>query len=389
MNYYQSGLRIWRISLSNSLGFDKEQENQLIICENSYALFVAITMRLSEIIPANTDIIFTDTFDFTQVADSLRGLQLFRDIWMVQTRRLVTKTKSKPHEEREHISKHPEKFMPIPFGNNNYTHLWLSRDSLCSKYYYYSLVNLGSTPKIRFFEEGNTSYCLDLSTLSQDYIPHDGFGKLSFAKACQDIWLFEPEEFQPIKVPFECKPIPKTLLRDSKFQETIMLLFGNGELPHKHFVFLEQCFNEDGGVTDDLEIVKYIAQVVGKESIEIRLHPRTKVNRFEPFGYTTSTGEGALWETQLMQHLDQIKDLVLITVDSTAAFSSYKLMNVPMDVIILDRLIWGSYKDKNSKSKMQYFSTMVDRCNRDKTHCFRPYSYPELKIDLEYLMRKI
>ena len=357
----------------NPFYFDDEPEGEtssasegsLVVCETKHALFTALALRTSGIIAQDSDLIFTDSQDFSTLSEALERECLFRNIWHVQTRAIVTRTIRMEPDERAACVRSPEDFMPLPFSARTYAHLWLNLDNLCPKYYFYALVNLGSAPEVHFLDEGNSSYCLNLASLKTDSIPHAQFKDNAFENRCKDIWLFQPGLFQPEKASFEVKEIPKDAISTHEFRSLIARVFGEAPLPEREFVFFEQCFSEDNGVTNDLEVVKHIAKRVGADNLEIRLHPRTKIDRFSPFGFKTVRSESSLWEAALLEHPDILDGKTFITVDSTAVFSPLKLLGKPSSSIILNRMIWGSYKGKDDRLKISYLEAAA-RLNNGK-----------------------
>ena len=72
-----------------------------------------------------------------------------------------------------------------------------------------------------------------------------------------------------------------------------------------------------------------IAEKVGKENIVVKLHPRRNVDRFSDKGIKVSKSTGIPWEAFLLTN--DFKDKVVLTISSSAAFSSrlYFDMNIP------------------------------------------------------------
>lgn len=55
-------------------------------------------------------------------------------------------------------------------------------------------------------------------------------------------------------------------------------------------------------VINDISIVNRIAKVVGKENILVKLHPRSKTDRFKKMGYETNNNTLIPWEVLYMNH---------------------------------------------------------------------------------------
>lgn len=361
----------------------------LVICENNLALVSSLLLRIGGKMSGPADIMFTDALDFSPAINYLTNQDcgLFDNVWRVETRSLVTSTIRKSRQERRRITLNPEAFMPIPFNRERYTDLWLNLDSLCPKYYYYCLVNRGDRPAVHFVEEGNSSYFMDLSTLKTDCIDHDHFKEGCFKDNCKDIWLSQTKLYQPDTVALEVRQLPKTAFDDSRLSAFMSAVFKKNDIPKQRYIFFEQCNIEDGYITNDLELVNEIASIVGRENMVIRLHPRTKEDRFKPLGYTTICNENSLWEADLMGAVDQIADKVLISIESTAVFTPLIMFDSPVRSVVLDKIVWGSYKNRYNKEKCAYIDALEQLSNKTTLRCFRPSTLDELRIYFDFLVR--
>ena len=76
---------------------------------------------------------------------------------------------------------------------------------------------------------------------------------------------------------------------------------------------------------DDFKLILYIAEIVGKENLLVKLHPRNKINRFEKYGIATNKTIGIPWE--LIQMNDDFSDKVLLTISSGSVLASKLYFN--------------------------------------------------------------
>ena len=79
---------------------------------------------------------------------------------------------------------------------------------------------------------------------------------------------------------------------------------------------MEEAFFDDKIPSNDLELVLRIAEIVGKDQMIIKLHPRNKVNRFQEYGFQTMQHTQVPWEITLMD--EDITDKILFTISSIA-----------------------------------------------------------------------
>lgn len=107
-------------------------------------------------------------------------------------------------------------------------------------------------------------------------------------------------------------------------------------------IFFEDCSATDGNLIDDVELVKSLADYVGVENIEIKLHPRNINDRFKEKGLKTDQS-GLPWEIILMN-----KD-----------FTGYRFYTVASGSVLASKLylkddvkIYFLYKCINKRSKL-------------------------------------
>ena len=357
----------------------------LFFCETKYALLSMLIIRYTQAKECEADIVFTDAADFSEIICRLKQTGVFGNVWQMQTRDLITDINRGTVEGKKYADENPEKVLPLPEelkSSQDYTDLWLNLDSVCPKLFYYAMTSFGNDMNVHFVDEGNSSYFMDLSTLKRDFMDHDRRGEQSFGVRAKDTYLYNPELYMNGKCDVTARQLEKDVLYEDWFQKIVFELFETENCPQEKYIFFEQCFNDDGGVVNDIEIIDHIAEIVGKENMIIRLHPRTKIDRFSVFGYKVVQPTGALWEATLLKN--DFEDKVFITIDSTAILSSYKILAKNQKTIILDKLIWGNYKNKNNKKNSLYLKKMIQLCNQDVVSCYEPYTKEELDIIFEY-----
>ena len=123
---------------------------------------------------------------------------------------------------------------------------------------------------------------------------------------------------------FEILPIKKVQKDDKEYINMLNVIFGYNsmnDIYDKKIVFFEESYYADGNDIGDVEIVNYIASVVGKENIFIKIHPRNPINRFAELGYKTNRNTVIPWEITAMN--EDFSDKTLITIASGSSITSY------------------------------------------------------------------
>jgi hypothetical protein len=99
-------------------------------------------------------------------------------------------------------------------------------------------------------------------------------------------WYFNPGLVQ-YNADFDICKIPAFDIKDKELIYKINTIYGysNNCDVKQDVIFLEGKSFTDGLPTDDLELLNRLCRNIGKENIVVKLHPRTRVNRFISEGY--------------------------------------------------------------------------------------------------------
>lgn len=148
------------------------------------------------------------------------------------------------------------------------------------------------------------------------------------------IYFFEPQLVQ-FKSKCPILSMPK-LSRDNKslcdFVFTAFNLHAIRDKYEQKFVIFEDGNTFFANSNDDLEIIKTVVDTVGAENVFVKLHPRTKINRFEPMGITTNKDVGIPWEA-IMLYRD-FNHKVFVTTSSGAPMTGLLYFNDDCNTIM-------------------------------------------------------
>lgn len=169
------------------------------------------------------------------------------------------------------------------------------------------------------FEEG-------LSTYSESFMREvlDMRLKKGFAMDIVDINVYQKDRVQMRIDDIEYKTIPFFDKKDKAMLQTLNRIFDYREELDRYdpkVIFFEESYYADGKDVGDLKIVKALADHYGKENIMIKLHPRSKIDRFKASGYKTNANTSIPWELILLNQ--SIEDKLLCTLMSNAVLSPW------------------------------------------------------------------
>ena len=186
-------------------------------------------------------------------------------------------------------------------------------------------------------------------------------------------YLFYPELLQ-FKTRYETNKIPKIDRNNIEYCNFIQTAFGNttrSDLDAKYIFFEENIVDPS---VDDFSLIMKIAEKVGKDNVVVKLHPRRKVDRFSDKGIKVSKSTGIPWEAFLLTN--DFKDKVVLTISSSAAFSSRLYFDLNIPTIMLYKITGPNPGIVNVKKYIKYAD---DFCRKfGDNEFFVPKSMSEL-----------
>ena len=324
---------------------------KLFICETPIQIIISLCIK-EQCSNSNdiVDLIVTNTFNnYDYVAKKIRELNIFNNVYIAninykQKLRKILKfqyifnTKS---YLKKLFSKESELYDELYFSNYD------TFTTSIRTYLYRKNKNL----KTNFFEEGYTSYfpymkveqvSLLLRILHlKNYI----FCKKMLIDNVDSILLFEPDLLM-FKPKFPIFKINRKILESNKFRDNIKFIF-NSETSaleyDKKYIILEEFHPE----YNDEEVFNEIINIVGKENVIIKLHPRRNENRFEKKGVKTLGNDGIPWEA--LAFSSDFSKKVLISIGSGSIISHRILFGDNMRAYLLFKFLGANLKQFDNK----------------------------------------
>lgn len=181
-------------------------------------------------------------------------------------------------------------------------------------------------------------------------------------KMTSNYYFYEPSQVSDYLINrYTIKEIPKLSRNDQDFIDTITNVFELKEVSQKYpqkYIFFEQCFLEDGLAVDDFSLIVEIGKIVGKENLLIKMHPRSKTDRFAKHGYHTMFAEGNLpWEVVMLQH--DFSNHVFITVNSGSVISPFIIFEEKIKTFYLG-LLFNNQFSWILKERCEVFDSRVE-----------------------------
>lgn len=330
---------------------------KLIVCNTVYQLYNAINLRQNVFNELDrVDIIITDRTDFGTIIEKLRKTSLFENVYFVEinkfysnylyknkvVRYLVNNLKVELIFKEYYIRR---LFQNEPF-NGQYDEMYFSNHDTFSDLLYNYLYKNNSSIRIFEFEDGFGTYVRPLR--NEKFNENDLLIKLFALLNIKFIlpsrligaYLYEPElycwkdDIPKIKMP----KFDKNSSDDIKILNEIFN-YSLSDYFDKKFILLEESFYADKIRNNDYELFSKIIELLGENSVLVKLHPRNRVNRFDRYSELKVFNKPVPWEVITIN--ESFDDKVLVTITSSTVFTPILLYDAKCKIISLYKLLEG------------------------------------------------
>lgn len=371
-----------------TIEYAKSSKRVLFVCETPYHLFNTIQIKCQLYTDVPADIVFTASADFSEYIPRIRELKLFEKIY--QSEYTVTKdiAKLRSTMPNKDITKHPERYehhIDLPEEYSDYFMPVLS--SPYQKILYLTLAGNGTAPRVHVFEDGAITYIADvIESMQKDMLYHGG--KLQsdpFCKSLCEILVRKPSLYIENNYKFTVAKLPDFRLSDKIILKTMTTVFGEQKLPKEKYIFFNEPFSSEGLLCNDVDILKEIAELIGKENITVKLHPRAANEREKYVSHGFSIYENnAPWEAIFMN--PEIEEKVLLSVSSNSLVTPWSVGGKKPTVIYLWKVMKLSLRHHVRESRFPKFISLIEKeMNCGKKTMFCPNTQPELIQTIKYI----
>lgn len=351
----------------------------LFICSTYYQLMTAINIKRTLCIQQTADLLLTDTTDFNGIIDNIKKCNVFRDVYQCKVTEKMVQLSNMSVAERKKSTNPIEVYNHVGLPHD-YTDLYMTFSRLsCTLYYYF--IHMDTHLDVHLYEDGVTTYYLPISKrFETDGLDHGQYGERRLMNHIVENLMYATELYCAEKFSWPNVQLTKPQQSDG-LKDVIFSIFDRESLPGERYVFLEE-FHAGmllGNLFSDFLIMEKVAEIVGKENIVIKRHPRCPVDRFTPAGYKVMDNQRFPWEIILFG--ENIDDKVLLTVSSTAVLTPLTLFDQKNKVICFSDLVLSdkaNFWDEHFKQKV-----LKEYNAETKTICF-PRSEQELSAYIHY-----
>ena len=281
----------------------------LIVATTVYHIFVAIQMKNTILKKYKTDIIIGDeTSQSDQIAKRLRATGFFRKVYYVQMNDYNKKIgKYSTYTSLNYSLKRYSDVRSVFKVEYKYDHLFVPFfHHFHMNLYDYIKTFSNKNVKVSLYEEGLAIY-RGMKIIYDKRVKEIGKDKIyritKYGKMLNEIdgiVSFHPELLQWDHCCFKKKKIPPIDRKDDVLKKLLNRVFGyskeKSQKISEDIIFFEEAKYEDGYSINDVSLVNEMASYFGKDNILVKLHPRSKMNRFASQGLKTYSDCSIPWE---------------------------------------------------------------------------------------------
>lgn len=320
-----------------------------IVCETAFQIIVALYIRYQFKKQSDEfDIIITDTFnEYESIANRIKDIGVFDNVIIVKAKQIISpfgiKNKVCNAIKIFSIEKLINKLFINGISHYKTLYYWNYDVFTVLLRSYFELKNIH--PKIYVFEEGYITYMpiekvvpkhtlLKISEF-RNYI----YGLKNVSREnISGLLVFEPDLLL-FKTKYPIIKIDRSIIEKTNLKEDVNYIFNAsvaiGNYDRRYIIF-EEGFAAMHPEIDDYNLYKKIIDKVGTDNVIIKLHPRTKVNRFEKLGVKVLGSDGIPWEAIVLA--GKFSDKVLIAIGSGSLTNCRLLFGTSIESYLLFRL---------------------------------------------------
>lgn len=311
----------------------------LILTYTHFQLITAIQLKLTELKFDNVDVIVTDQSKGSkEAARRLQDMRIFQSVYFVHDSDGLDKF-SRFDKYRRYLSawiSPKEKLKEYVELNGCYDLFFFHNASLLTHLICHCL---GEKTACFRFDEGYSTYTKPLLNKRwlHRWMIRGAFGDIRHR--LQGIYLFHPELFrQKVDCPlFPIKPLGSDCTELKQILNEVFDYTPDPQLRNADYIFLEESFRLHAQMTEDVELVCQIADLVGVGRLVVKQHPRSRNNPFQERGITTVQSGDIPWEVILMN--EDFSHKTILSVMSGTALAPALYRYPPLKTYLLFRCV--------------------------------------------------
>ena len=274
---------------------------KLFICNTYYQLIVAIQMKLTIMADADVDIIITDrSRNSVRICEKVKEIHLFDKVYYHSFK--------EPKSGRASTLERIYYVYGGTFGNRKYR---LTKDAyydeiccfnfdLHAHFVYEYCARINKDIRCSKYEEGFISYASGEDTygvISLIYTIRRLLRKSNMRERIEKFYCFNPNAYKGV---FEPIAIPRISEKDRKIKQILFDVFLKGNPRQEYsakYIYLPCIYDIEGGEPiGELSLAIKVAELVGRENLIVKVHPRDNPDKYKEQGLRVAVDSASPWE---------------------------------------------------------------------------------------------
>lgn len=318
-------------------------------CRTPIHVFRSIQLTMQVFPQDNCDIYVFDTFPQSDgVAGRLNNLRIFANVFYIYDKEFMRYGVA----DSLRTTCLSSEFKKILLSNNYEDVFVFNVYGAFNELIFNVLKKKNRTLKFNIVEDGPSIYHIQKykAGVTKKFL-YPLFGVHSYLDNVKKWWFSIPELMDPLNNG-EKEKLPKVNRADTEFVSVINNVFkydNNHLIRTAKIIFMEECYWSDGLLPngEDLKLIKEIQSQIG-EQIVVKLHPRTKEDRFSE-EFNVVPANGIPWEVYALNM--NMDEKVLISLSCSTMVSTKLLYGDETYSLILYPIVEDKIRDKKNGEK--------------------------------------
>ena len=306
----------------------------LFVCNTYMQLIIAIQIRLMLFADDDADLVLSDhSVNAGTIVENLKKTGIFRRVGYARSKSYMKRPSTRKRIEDTYLRLFGcrKRMLDGLWNDGVYDSIFrYNSGDLIVFLYYDQSVRGGMIPQMNRFEESVFSY--ELMTrhgMGKRYRLIRGIrgllGKKDPFTAAEDYYCHYPELFS--KNVGKCYGIPHFDRKNKVFLDHINTVFGYdpaSDIYQQKYIYFASSADVDGKNIGETELVLKIADIVGRENLLVKMHPRDGRHVYEEYGIAVSKNSTIPWEVIQMNH--DFSSHIFLSVSSSSVLNATAML---------------------------------------------------------------
>lgn len=332
----------------------------IALCSTSFQILISLAMKLDRYADDDFSLAIADGIsDYKTIAENARKLKLFSNILLIEEKKYAESVVYKLLRKTATLNR----IFARLFTKHFYTEICFEYDevffySLSKNQNLWNIFAFSQKQKVNlnWFEEGvliNASVMGIFFDNKPDTVFHFQYLQRHITKQ----FLVRPDKLC-YSVPFAKEKIDFPS-KHKNYIEFVNQIFNYSQADtiSQKYIFFDQNLSEMKTQFDKISVLNKIKEIVGKENLLVKLHPRNNTTEYAE-NFVVNKKTGIPWEVYLLNQND-IDDKVLIGMNSSSLVHPYYYFGKKMKVISILKMMTESFQ--NELPNLYFISEHFDK----------------------------